>query len=83
DGSGSIVGSVVGRMLGMTKIEVLTCITIGGIIGSFAVALGIDCIANLIPTGAGPWVSVIVFLLVGTALLVMYRSYWWEHKANA
>ncbi|MCE5337847.1 MAG: small multi-drug export protein [Methanomicrobiaceae archaeon] len=82
DGSGSIVGSVVGRMLGMTKIEVLTCITIGGIIGSFAVALGIDYIANLIPTGAGSWVSVIVFLLVGTALLVMYRSYRREHKAN-
>jgi len=83
DGSGSIVGSVVGRMLGMTKIEVLSCVTIGGIIGSFAVALGIDYIANLIPAGAWPWVSVIVFLLIGTALLVMYRSYWWEHKANA
>jgi len=34
DGSGSIIGSVLGRMLGMTKIEVLSCITIGGIIGS-------------------------------------------------
>jgi uncharacterized membrane protein len=75
DGSGSIVGSVVGRMLGMTKTEVLSCITIGGIIGSFAIALGIDYVVNLIPAGAGFWVSLAVFFLIGTALLVMYRSY--------
>jgi len=75
DGSGSIVGSILGRMLGMTKTEVLSCITIGGIIGSFTIALGIDYIVNLVPAGAGTWVSVAVFLLIGTALLVMYRSY--------
>ena len=75
DGSGSIIGSVLGRMLGMTKIEVLSCITIGGIIGSFTIALGIDYIVNLIPAGAGTWVSAAVFLLIGIALLVMYRSY--------
>lgn len=75
DGSGSIVGSIVGRMLGMTKTEVLSCITIGGVIGSFAIALGIDYITNLIPAEAGPWVSFAVFLVIGTALLVMYRSY--------
>ena len=75
DGSGSIIGSVLGRMLGMTKIEVLSCITIGGIIGSFTIALGIDYIVNLIPAGAGMWVSAAVFLLIGIALLVMYRSY--------
>ncbi|MDV2480871.1 small multi-drug export protein [Methanoculleus sp. Wushi-C6] len=74
DGSGSIVGSVIGRMLGMTKTEVVACITIGGIIGSFAIALGIDWVTNLIPAGAGPWVSLAVFILIGIALLVMYRS---------
>ncbi len=83
DGSGSIVGSVVGRMLGMTKTEVLSCITIGGIIGSFAIALGIDYIANLIPAGTGLWVSLAVFLLIGTALLVMYRSYSRRRETNA
>ena len=83
DGSGSIVGSVVGRMLGMTKTEVLSCITIGGIIGSFAVALGIDYIVHLIPAGTGFWVSLAVFLLIGTALLVMYRSYAGRDGANA
>ncbi|WP_342771572.1 small multi-drug export protein, partial [Methanoculleus sp. UBA331] len=41
DGSGSIVGSIVGRMLGMTKTEVLSCITVGGLLGSFTIALGI------------------------------------------
>ena len=75
DGSGSIVGSVVGRVLGMTKTEVISCITIGGFIGSFAIALGIDYVVNLIPPGAGFWVSLAVFLLIGAALLVTYRSY--------
>ena len=75
DGSGSIVASVVGRMLGMAKTEVLACITIGGIIGSFAIALGIDYVVNLIPPGAGLWVSLAVLLLIGAALLVTYRSY--------
>jgi uncharacterized membrane protein YczE len=83
DGSGSIVGSVVGRMLGMTKTEVLSCITIGGIIGSFAIALGIDYVVNLIPAGAGFWVSLAVFFLIGTALLVMYRSYSRRSETNA
>ncbi|WP_292383785.1 small multi-drug export protein [Methanoculleus sp. UBA430] len=83
DGSGSLVGSIVGRMLGMTKTEVLSCITIGGIIGSFAIALGIDYIVNLIPAGAGLWVSLAVFLLIGAALLVTYRSYRHRHETNA
>lgn len=38
-------------MLGMTKAEVLACITVGGIIGSFAIALGIDYVVHLIPPG--------------------------------
>lgn len=74
DGSGSIVGSIVGRMLGMTKMEVVSCIAIGGIIGSFAIALGIDWVTRLIPAGAGPWVSLAVFFLIGIMFLVMYRS---------
>lgn len=75
DGSGSIVGSIVGRMLGMTKTEVLACITIGGIIGSFGIALGIDYAVHLIPAGFWSWVTLAVFLLIGAALMVMYRSY--------
>ncbi|WP_292518347.1 small multi-drug export protein [Methanoculleus sp.] len=82
DGSGSIVGSVVGRMLGMTKTEVLSCITIGGIIGSFSIALGIDYVTTLIPEEAGLWISLTVFLVVGAMLLAMYRSYMQRGKAN-
>jgi hypothetical protein len=83
DGSGSIVSSILGRMLGMTKMEVVSCITIGGIIGSFAIALGIDWVTRLIPAGAGPWVSLAVFFLIGIALLMMYRnrSLVWEPNA--
>ncbi|MDD3069785.1 small multi-drug export protein [Methanoculleus horonobensis] len=83
DGSGSIVGSVVGRMLGMTKMEVISCIAVGGFIGSFAIALGIDYVVNLIPPGAGFWVSLAVFLLIGIALLVTYRSYSRRAEASA
>ncbi|MDD4568115.1 putative membrane protein [Methanoculleus chikugoensis] len=83
DGSGSIVGSIVGRMLGMTKTEVLACITTGGIIGSFAIALGIDYVVHLIPPGAGLWVSLALLLLIGIALLVAYRSYSRRPEAGA
>jgi hypothetical protein len=75
DGSGSIVSSIVGRMLGMTKVAVISCITIGGFIGSFAIALGVDYAVNLIPPGAGTWVSIGIFLLIGVALLATYLSY--------
>ncbi|MDK2988541.1 MAG: hypothetical protein PWR16_70 [Methanoculleus sp.] len=83
DGSGSIVASVVGRMLGMTKTEVLSCITIGAIIGSFGIALGIDYVVNLIPAGAGFWFSLAVFLLIAIALLVTYRNYSRRPEADA
>lgn len=83
DGSGSIVASVIGRMLGMTKTQVISCIVIGGFIGSFAIALGIDYVVNLIPPGAGFWVSLAVFLLIGTALFVTYRSYSRKTGTNA
>jgi uncharacterized membrane protein len=75
EGSGSIVGSIIGRMLGMTKMEVLACITIGGIIGSFGIALGADYIRTLFLEDVGPGISLVAFLLFGIALLVMYRSY--------
>ncbi|WP_243669631.1 hypothetical protein [Methanoculleus chikugoensis] len=68
----------------MTKAEVLACITVGGIIGSFAIALGIDYVVHLIPPGgAGLWVSLAVLLLIGTALLVTYRSYSRRPEADA
>lgn len=83
DGSGSIVGSIIGRMLGMTKAEVLSCITIGGIIGSFSIALGIDYVTHLIPAEAGLWISVIILLVIGTALAVVYRAHSWRKESNA
>jgi hypothetical protein len=76
DGSGSIVGSIVGRMLGMTKTEVLSCIVIGAVIGSYAIALGIDWVVNLIPPGAGFLLSIAVFLLICATLLVTYRNHY-------
>ena len=54
---------------------VISCITIGGCIGSFAFALGVDYAVNLSPPGAGTWVSIGIFLLIGGALLATYLSY--------
>ncbi len=47
-GSGGVGGSIVGRVLGMSKAEVVAAITIGAFIGSFAVALGAQFIIDLI-----------------------------------
>jgi Predicted membrane protein len=47
-GSGGVGGSIVGRVLGMSKIEVVAAITLGAFIGSFAVAIGAQYIINLL-----------------------------------
>ncbi len=75
EGSGSITGSIIGRMLGMEKTEVLACITIGGIIGSFGIAIGVDYIKGLVLLDVTLGLSIIVFVLIGIAIAVMYRSY--------
>ena len=74
EGSGSIVGTIIGRMLGMTKMQVLTCITLGGVIGSFALALGVDYIWVLLGQDAGIGSVLIALILAGTGVLVLLRS---------
>lgn len=41
-GSGGVRGSIAGRLLGMTPVQVLLAITIGSCIGCFGIALGSD-----------------------------------------
>lgn len=74
EGSGSITGSIIGRMLGMGKTEVLACITIGGIIGSFCIAIGADYIRGVFLLDVTLGFSLLVFILIGIAIAVMYRS---------
>ena len=38
---------------------------------------------RLIPAGAGPWVSLAVFFLIGITLLVMYRNRSLVREPNA
>ncbi len=75
EGSGSIVGSIIGRMLGMGRTEVLACITIGGIIGSFGIALGADYVRTLLQQDVALGLTALAFVLIGIALLMMYRSH--------
>ncbi|MBN2734435.1 MAG: small multi-drug export protein [Methanomicrobiaceae archaeon] len=46
-GSGGIGGTLVGRMMGLSKIKVFISIAIGAFIGSFAIALGIEYVIDL------------------------------------
>lgn len=82
EGSGSITGTIIGRMLGMGKTEVLACITIGGIIGSFGLALGAEYVTGLILLDLSLAASVAAFILIGIAIAVMYRSYVRRRKAE-
>ena len=74
DGSGSIVGSIVRRMLGMILNESSPASLSAGLSGVLP-SRSASIISRIIPAEAGPWVSFAVFLVIGTALLVMYRSY--------
>jgi len=75
EGSGSIAGTIVGRMLGMGKKEVLAAITIGGFLGGFAIALGADYIRELLLRDVFVGLSIVALILVVIAIAVMYRSY--------
>ncbi len=66
----------------MAKTEVLTCIVIGAVIGSYAIALGIDWVVNLIPPGAGFLVSISIFLLICATLLLTYRNHYQRPEAE-
>jgi uncharacterized membrane protein len=82
EGSGSVVGTIIGRMLGMTKMEVLACIALGGILGSFGIALGADYIRTLFLVDFWLGFSLVAFLLIGLALFVMLKSYTRNREAN-
>jgi hypothetical protein len=41
-GSGGVRGSIIGRLLGLTPLQVLIGITLGAVIGCFGIALGSD-----------------------------------------
>ncbi|MDD3977212.1 MAG: small multi-drug export protein [Methanomicrobium sp.] len=46
-GSGGIGGTIVGRMLGISKLKVFLSIALGAFIGSFLIALGVEYIIDL------------------------------------
>ncbi len=63
-GSGGVGGSIVGRILGMSKAEVVAAITLGAFIGSFAVALGAQFIIDLIRE------NLLIGILLGIGVIV-------------
>jgi len=75
-GSGGIGGSLVGRLLGMSKRAVLMAITIGAFGGCFLIALGSEFIWELIV--AHPLHGIIVAGAVIGALIAGYLVYRWK-----
>ena len=69
-GSGGIGASIVGRILGMPRAEVVAAIAIGAFIGSFALALGVEFLKEILLANLAAGIAVI--LAVAAAVLLIY-----------
>ena len=74
EGSGGISASIIGRMMGMRKYEVLALVTTGALISCFSIALGADYVLALLEHHQVSGISVIllIFVAAGIALVAHY-----------
>ncbi len=79
-GSGGIGGSIVGRMLGMTKQKVLAAITLGAFIGTFAIALGASYVKVMFQQDFIKGLSAAAVFIFILALVYIYH---WNKKRQA
>ena len=79
-GSGGIGGSIVGRMLGMKKHEVLTAITIGALLGTFAIAMGASYVKVMFTEDFIKGLSALAIFIVVIAVIYIYH---WNSKRKA
>lgn len=74
EGSGGISASIIGRLMGMRKYEVLAFVTTGAFVSCFAIALGADYALGLLmrsPIGVTS-IVMLVFIAAGIALVAHY-----------
>jgi uncharacterized membrane protein len=71
-GSGGIGASIVGRILGMPRAEVVAAIAIGAFVGSFAFALGVEFLKDILLANLAAGIVVILALLVVIVILYLY-----------
>jgi uncharacterized membrane protein len=74
EGSGGISASVIGRLMGMRKYEVLAFVTVGALVSCFAIALGADYVLDLLERFdiAGTSAVLLVLIAAGIALVAHY-----------
>jgi hypothetical protein len=77
-GTGGIGGFIVGRMLGMTKKEVLHAITMGAFIGCFAIAGGSLYILGVIRQDL--MTGLVLIIIVAAVLLLSFYGYRYYHN---
>jgi uncharacterized membrane protein len=73
-GSGGIGASIVGRILGMSKAEVVAAIAIGAFAGSFLLALGFEFLKDILLANLSAGIAVIVAVIAGILIGYLYFS---------
>jgi uncharacterized membrane protein len=71
-GSGGIGASIVGRILGMPKAEVVAAIAIGAFAGSFLLALGVEFLKDILLANLAAGIAVILTVVVVVVILFLY-----------
>jgi uncharacterized membrane protein len=71
-GSGGIGASIVGRILGMPKAEVVAAIAIGAFAGSFLLALGVEFLKDILLANLAAGIAVILTVVVVVVILYLY-----------
>ena len=74
EGSGGISASIIGRLMGMRKYEVLAFVTVGALISCFAIAIGADMVLDLLGRYdiGGTSAVLLVFIAAGIAIVAHY-----------
>lgn len=73
-GSGGLVGSIVGRLIGMKPINTFFAISTGAIIGCCLIAYFTDTILNLFKTNFMQAILVVIILLIIGFMIFVYRK---------
>lgn len=73
-GSGGLVGSIVGRLIGMKRWTVFIAISIGAIVGCLLIAYFADAILSILVKNFLIGVMILIILFVVTIMIFIYRK---------
>ncbi|HOB17687.1 MAG TPA: small multi-drug export protein [Candidatus Methanoculleus thermohydrogenotrophicum] len=78
-GTGTMNGSILGRLLGMDEAQVLSCVCIGSLASCLVIALGTDAILDVYRMD--PVLGIMLLILV-TIVVVAVVAGWWMWKGR-